>query len=82
MPPAELVDAAANAFAGICGGGKEGRSWGVVSLGNVMVEFTLNSGNSPGTFIRTMLLVAGRVERTSSLLPPMFRLSSEFWYLL
>lgn len=37
--------------------GREGRSWGDVSLGNVMVEFTLNRHNSPGTFNPRMLLV-------------------------
>lgn len=64
------------------GGGREGRSWGDVSLGKVMVEFTLNSHNCPGAFNPRMLLVAGRVETASSLLPPLFCLSSESWYLL
>lgn len=48
--------------------GEKEEAWGDVSLGNVMVEFTLNSHNSPGAFIPVMLLVAGRVE-TACFLP-------------
>lgn len=44
------------------GGGREERSWGDVSLGNMMVEFTLNRHSSPGTF--------GGRESGDGLFPP------------
>lgn len=47
-----LLVSADHGLARICGvprgGGREGRSWGDVSLGDMMVEFTLNRHSSPG----------------------------------
>lgn len=69
---------AEHGLAGTCvlsgGGGKEGirLRQGDVSLGNVVMKFTLHSSSSPVASIRMMVWVGGRVEMAPSLRPPLF----------